>query len=165
MIYKLINIFNKEYIIYENGDLFDLEHKYFLKKHTTYKGYQTYCFSNGEDKLYKFVHRLIAETFIPNPENKPYIDHINTIRDDNRIDNLRWITAKENANNPITITKITKMNQDKKKGIIGFDKNGNEVCRFEKFSDAVAAGYSKHCSEVANGKRNKSNNLYWKWIN
>lgn len=48
------------------------------------------------------THRLVAIAFIPNPENKPYIDHINTIRDDNRIENLRWVTAKENSNNAIT---------------------------------------------------------------
>jgi len=43
------------------------------------------------------LHRLIAQAFISNPEGKPFIDHINTIRNDNRVSNLRWATRKENA--------------------------------------------------------------------
>lgn len=45
------------------------------------------------------VHRLIAETFIPNHENKPTVDHINRIREDNRVCNLRWATHTEQREN------------------------------------------------------------------
>lgn len=48
------------------------------------------------------IHRLVAKAFIPNPENKPEVDHINTIRTDNRIDNLRWVTRQENNSSPLT---------------------------------------------------------------
>ena len=49
-----------------------------------------------------YIHRAVAELFVPNPENKPCVDHINTDRLDNRAENLRWVTYKENCNNPLT---------------------------------------------------------------
>ena len=53
---------------------------------------------HGTVKLCK-VHRLVAIAFIPNPENKPQVDHINRIRNDNRVCNLRWVTNTENQYN------------------------------------------------------------------
>jgi hypothetical protein len=52
------------------------------------------------------IHRLVALTFIPNPENKPYVDHIDGGRRNNHIDNLRWATPKENSNNEKTKEKM-----------------------------------------------------------
>lgn len=69
---------------------------------TNDNGYKYVCI---KDNNYK-VHRLVAQAFIPNPENKPDIDHKNTIRNDNNISNLNWVTKKENMNNPITKQKL-----------------------------------------------------------
>ena len=56
---------------------------------------------NNKGKNY-FIHRLVAEAFIPNPNNLPCIDHIDRNYLNNSADNLRWCTQKENMNNPLT---------------------------------------------------------------
>ena len=47
-------------------------------------------------RLDRYIHRLVAEAFIPNPENKKYVDHLDFNRMNNKISNLQWITSKEN---------------------------------------------------------------------
>lgn len=56
--------------------------------------------STKRNKLLK-VHRIVALAFIPNPQDKKQIDHINGIRSDNRVENLRWCSASENNNYPL----------------------------------------------------------------
>lgn len=75
-----------------------------LKTYSKNNGYEEISLNNKRFR----VHRLVAESFIPNPENKRFIDHINTIKTDNRVENLRWVTQSENNNNQLTIEKIRK---------------------------------------------------------
>jgi hypothetical protein len=68
----------------------------FLKHNTDKDGYKTITlYKNGIQKTYK-IHRLVAKEFISNPENKPFINHKNGIKNDNKIKNLEWCTQSEN---------------------------------------------------------------------
>lgn len=66
-------------------------------------GYPVVTLCKDRKSRQYLIHRLVAEAFIPNPDNKPFVDHINTNIKDYRVENLRWVTAKENANNKLTL--------------------------------------------------------------
>ena len=73
-----------------------------LKPYLGNRGYLSVVLSKGNKTKTKMVHKLVAESFIPNEDGKPFIDHINNIKTDNRVENLRWVTHKENMRNPLT---------------------------------------------------------------
>ena len=65
------------------------------------KGYLRVGLSKNCRKVNRSVHRLVAKAFIPNPENKTQINHKNSIKDDNRVDNLEWVTHQENMDHAV----------------------------------------------------------------
>ncbi|ALJ97825.1 HNH endonuclease [Lactobacillus phage CL2] len=62
------------------------------------KGYLQVVFRMNEKCVSKLVHRLVAQAFVPNPEEKPEVNHLNENRADNRPENLEWCTHSENNN-------------------------------------------------------------------
>ena len=161
-----------------------------LKPYISNSGYLLVGLYKQQKRDRKLLHRLVAEAFIPNPENKPEIDHINTIKTDNTVflnedgsinyekTNLRWTTRKENINNPITKTKMrinarkpSKGKYGKKhhrsKPIIQYDKEGNFIKEWECANDVerVLGISNKHIGSVCIGKRKSCGGYIWKYKN
>lgn len=119
--------------------------------------YQVALWKNGGKPKWCTVHRLVAQAFIPNPDCKPQIDHVNTIKTDNRVENLRWATQEENNRNPITLGKYVKshLNPIVQMDSKGFFKNLYRSCanaeKLNCFGDATVCRWVKGINSPKNG--------------
>jgi hypothetical protein len=94
------NIDNTNYKVDFLGNVYGLDGRV-LKPTKDNKGYLRVGLTINGKLCTKKVHRLIAQTFISNTLNKPFVNHINGIKNDNRVENLEWVTAKENTKHAI----------------------------------------------------------------
>ena len=84
-------------------------------------------FKNNKRKLCK-VHRLVAEAFIPNQDNKPQVNHIDEVKTNNMVSNLEWVTAKENSNHGTRTEKMIKTQGIKIRAIDIANGEWNDYC-------------------------------------
>lgn len=126
-----------------------------------------------------YIHRLIAIAFIPNPDNKPEVDHINTNTGDYRIENLRWVTHKENANNILTrqhnkentyIEEVVKKSLQIRKGSKGFSApktvyqyslNGEYLGEYFSMEEAERQTGASHICEVLDDNTLSAGGFLW----
>ena len=86
---------NPKYSISSNGRVVNSRNKEKALQDTTDGYLKVDLYDNG-DRITKRVHRLVAEAFIPNPDNKPDINHKDGNKQNNAVDNLEWVTKSEN---------------------------------------------------------------------
>lgn len=102
-----------EYEVSDQGEVRNRKTLRILKPHQHKRGYhQIDLQKDGKGKMYR-VHRLVAMAFLENPDNLPEVDHKNGIRNDNRLENLHWVSASQNMQN----TPMPKTNTSGVKGV------------------------------------------------
>lgn len=172
---NLGNIRSVDRVILSTANILHTEHKQLrrgrvLKQGDGRKGYKIVVLQRDGKKRTMYTHRIIAMTFVENPYNKPCIDHINGVCTDNRAENLRWCTQKENINNPNTVYKnLDTLKQNaltncKAKTILQLDKDSLEVIQeiLPKSSYFKDMGYVR--AYITSACRNHKKNAYgYKW--
>lgn len=116
-----INNYEGIYSITRSGRVYSHKYKRFIKPYLSKTKQNTYykhivLFKDKKSKVFR-LHRLIAEAFIPNPENLKLVDHINRNQLDNRIKNLRWVDALHNTYNKAKYSQKNSENPSRYKGV------------------------------------------------
>ena len=126
------------------------------------QGYLRIGLSKNNKQIKFSVHRLVAQTFIPNPENKTTVNHKNEIKTDNRVENLEWMSNKENNN---WGTRIERISKKKCKPVLQYDLNGNLIQKWESATEAKKKkGYNNKCiSRCCLGERKTYKGYIWRY--
>lgn len=137
-------------------------------------GYSVVMLRKNGKKVIYLAHRLVAEAFIPNPENKPFVDHIDGSRNNNVATNLRWVTAAENNANPITYQRLLKGTLENpvcgdknpySRKISQYSIEGKFIAKYD--SIGLASKNTKVCYACivacAKGKRKTAGGFQWKY--
>lgn len=151
----------------------------YIKISTSKLNYKFVFLSKNSKRHIHYIHRLIAEAFIPNKDNKPCVDHIDTNPSNNDISNLRWVTEKENSSNTLTLkhlrekvyidevqdkilkTRKLKNTLNSPKTVYQYTKEGVFVHKYFSISEAERETGVDHIDEVLDDTSLSAGGFLW----
>ena len=140
------------YFINAKGDVFSIYKNKIISQTISKKGYLRVSIKiNGKWNTY-ITHRLLAETFIPNPNNLPQVNHKNGIKKDNSLENLEWISCKDNIRHAINngLFNNNSAHESLKKKII--DSNTKHIYESINYASKIVGIKPKTLSAMLNGQ-------------
>ena len=151
---KDIENYEGQYAITRDGKVWSYKSNKFLKPLIDKDGYYKVGLCSHSKYKYCFIHRLVAQAYIPNPENKPTVDHLDGDIHNNNVENLAWATGTEQNLNP-------HWQRRKRKPIVCIE-SGKIYSGITEASQELNINLS-HLSEAVRGKRKKCGNCHWRY--
>ena len=165
-LYQISNLGNVKSLIDNHGN-------YKEKIRKQYKDKNGYCkiqLIKNKKKKHFLIHRLVAHMFCDGYFDGAEVDHINTNKLDNRMENLKWCTNKENKNNPLTLYNYSKVKKGKNNPMYGngtkvmqYDLNDNLIKIWNCIADAKRELKINHISSCCRGERKTAGGFKWKY--
>lgn len=156
-------LFDKKYILMEDGRTFSNKNKIFLKTFIR-NGYTTIGLGHRKSHINFPVHIVVALAFIPNPDHFPIVNHKDGNKLNNNISNLEWSTYSANARHSVDVL------GHKRSGVpvMQIDPITDEVIRLfnsVKEAEQLTGASAKHISSVCTGLRNRTGGYKWRFFN
>jgi hypothetical protein len=150
-----------DYKISRDGKVYSIKSDTMMKGQKNSLGMRVKLFINSESKT-RYIHRLVATAYIPNPNMYPNVVHLNGDIEDNRVINLQWYSPSQSMSVALSNNKIP---PPRTKRVIQYDIDGNYVETFNSIKEASAkTGASADTIPlVCEGKRNLSGGFIWAW--
>jgi len=153
-------------VIYKDGRVANFKEK-ILKPSVNRKGYLVVYPSTNDTDGYKrslLVHRLVAEAFVPNPENKPHVNHKDGNKQNNHPENLEWVTNLENHAHKLANNLIPPTHAPKRVG--QFTLDGELIATYDSIYEAGKAVNSNQygVSRAVNGLRKTHKGYVWRYV-
>lgn len=151
----------EKYEVSNLGKVRNIKSGIMLKPWITKDGYLRHCLYKHNKQKKLLLHRIIATTFIDNPEGKPCVNHIDENKLNNDLSNLEWCTERENA---VHGTRIKRIAEKLSKKVIQLDLNDNVLKEFESMHQAEReTGVSvSSISNCCNGRRKSAGGFKWR---
>ena len=121
-------------------------------------GYHRVHLINNSREKFMLVHRLVSMAFIPNPENKPFVNHLNGIKTDNKVENLEWCTSSENMQHAVKV--LHKKFRTKPVICVETGKRFNSIKEADGYLGYLGKG---HIGDCCKGTRQTAGGYHWRY--
>jgi hypothetical protein len=154
--------YEERYEVSNLGEVRSIRTNKILSSESTKDGYLRVRLWNGEKYTSRMIHCLVAEAFIPVPNtgHQYEVDHIDNNVSHNAVNNLQWLTHKDNLEKSFQLNHQTKP----RKKVYQYTKDKQLVATYNSVNDAFRATNIRHISECANGIRKTAGGYVWSYI-